>query len=87
MGAFAKAPTYVETCKPLIPPASAVPRHPPLARGALVRCFHYHRTNDTGHRRGRNDLQKIIVRNWPRPLAADTGHKKAPLRKGAGKNL
>ena len=35
MGAFAKAPTYVETCKPLIPPASAVPRHPPLARGAL----------------------------------------------------
>ena len=32
---------------------------PTMARGALVRCFHYHRTNDTGH-------------------------KKAPLLKGAG---
>ena len=32
-----------------------------------------HRSNDTGHWRGSNDSLKIIVRNWLRPLAADTG--------------
>ena len=27
-----------------------------------MRCFHYHRSNVTGHRRGSNDSQKITVR-------------------------
>ena len=30
-----------------------------------------HRSNDTGHWRGSNDLLKIPVRNWLRPLAAE----------------
>ena len=62
MGAFAKAPTYVETCYPGESPRFGSAKPPPLARGALVRCFHYHRTNDTGHWRGSNDLQKTSVR-------------------------
>ena len=33
-----------------------------------------HRSNDTGHWRGSNDLLKITVRNRQRRLAADTGH-------------
>ena len=47
---------------------------PPFGKGGFGLCFHYHRTNDTGHRRGSNDLLKITVRNRQRRLAADTGH-------------
>ena len=34
--------TYVETCKPLIPPVWLRQTTPTMARGALVRCLDFH---------------------------------------------
>ena len=45
---FFKVQTNVETCHPRNPPGLASPNHPPLARGALVRCSDKCRSNDTG---------------------------------------
>ena len=35
---------------------------PPFGKGGFGLCFHYHRSNVTGHRRGSNDSLKITVR-------------------------
>ena len=44
MGAFAKAPTYVETCYPGESPRFGSAKPPPLARGALGVIFYFFRS-------------------------------------------
>ena len=58
MGAFAKAPTYVETCQPEESPRLGKPRHPPLTRGALVRAS-FPPGNDTGRVREVTNRRKL----------------------------
>ena len=48
-------------------------RGTPLWQGGLWSVLLFSPGNVTGHWRGSNNLLKIAVRNWLRPLAADTG--------------
>ena len=70
---FFEVQTNVETCHPRNPPGLASPNHPPLARGALVRCSDKCRSNDTG--RGR---EVTIPQKPGAELSAGTA-RKAPL--------
>ena len=62
------------------PPASALPRHPPLARGALVRYFDYYRSNDTGWVREVTSRRKL-----PCALSAGIARGSRPVGAGTAK--